>query len=614
MRCGLVLALFEIGLALPVRFPALEEPLRRALFFLLPLGVYLLLGAAAGALAGWLSRRIPRFRSLLLLLPGIVAAGVMVLDVVRNLGPGGHLDRTALPAMAGGGLGVALAILAAPRRKGAAKAFRAAGGVVILLAAGGVSVWMGTERDPSLGVPASPTADPSRPSVVLLTWDTVRADVLPLYGGRGLEMPNLEKLAAQSVVFENMFAVAPITGPTHASLLSGVVPPSHGLRSNGTTGIDPSVPGIAQSFRDAGYDTAAFVSGYPVKGKFGFRRGFRIYDDRLYRDRLEGLAEMGPMEFTFLRVVALWFKQNATAAIPGSMVIPRVARYLEDARRPFFLWVHLFDAHGPHTPEEPFRSRCLELAKDAWPPPADPENCGRQMTLYRGELMELDSMLGDLLGMLEKQDPHLSRTAFYLTADHGHCFGEGGLINTHIPSLFDATQHIPAVLHLPGGKGAGKRVSAMVDQIDVAATLGDLAELPRLPGNQGQSLLPLALGKPPGPRAWYQDGFYMEAYQDRLHRKDHDDRKIGLRTPEWKFWKFVGSDEVKLFHVPEGEEKDYSGERPDLVARFEGILSRYEERMPRRIHRQELTPGDKDSLAQLGYIQGEEDDAAEKKP
>ncbi|MFQ5748922.1 MAG: hypothetical protein ACE5H3_05625, partial [Planctomycetota bacterium] len=72
-------------------------------------------------------------------------------------------------------------------------------------------------------------------------------------------------------------------------------------------------------------------------------------------------------------------------------------------------------------------------------------------------------------------------------------------------------------------------------------------------------------------------------------------------------------DEVKLFHVPEGEEKDYSGERPDLVARFEGILKRYEARMPQRTHHQELTPGDQDALAQLGYILGEEEDAAEKK-
>ncbi|MFQ5750210.1 MAG: sulfatase-like hydrolase/transferase, partial [Planctomycetota bacterium] len=436
MRCGAVLALFEIGLALPVRLPALEEPLRRTLFFLLPLGVYLLLGAVAGALTGWVGRRIPRLRNLLLLLPGFAAAGVIALDVLRNLGPGGHLGRALLPGLAGGGLGLALAWLASPRRRRLEKTFRAAGGIAILLAAAGLLAWVGTERDPSRGVPAAPAADPSRPSVVLLTWDTVRADVLPIYGGRGLETPNLEKLAARSVVFENMFAVAPITGPTHASLLTGVVPPSHGLRSNGTTGIDPSVPDLAQSFRDAGYDTAAFVAGYPVKGKFGFRRGFRIYDDRLYRDRMEGLAEMGPMEYTFLRVVALWFKQNATAAIPGSMVMPRVARYLEEARPPFFLWVHLFDAHGPHDPEEPFRSRCLELAKDAWPPPADPENSGRQMTLYRGEIMELDSMLGQLLGMLKKGDPDLSRTAIYLTADHGHCFGEGGLINTHIPSLF----------------------------------------------------------------------------------------------------------------------------------------------------------------------------------
>jgi arylsulfatase A-like enzyme len=127
------------------------------------------------------------------------------------------------------------------------------------------------------------------PNVVVITWDTIRADVLPLYGGTGLETPVLDALASRSTVFEKMSAVAPITGPSHASILTGVVPPSHGLRSNGTSQISHDTQTAAEMFAAAGYATGGFISAYPVRGNIGFDRGFDVFDDRHPNDRANSI-------------------------------------------------------------------------------------------------------------------------------------------------------------------------------------------------------------------------------------------------------------------------------------------------------------------------------------
>ena len=122
-----------------------------------------------------------------------------------------------------------------------------------------------------------------RPNVLLVTIDTLRADHLGCYGHQAADTPTVDGLARRGVRFETAIAPAPLTGPSHASILSGRTPLGHGFRNNSGFVLAPAVSTVAEDFRQAGYRTGAFVSGFPLDRRFGFDRGFEVYDDHLPR-------------------------------------------------------------------------------------------------------------------------------------------------------------------------------------------------------------------------------------------------------------------------------------------------------------------------------------------
>src|SRR5437667_7905869 len=130
---------------------------------------------------------------------------------------------------------------------------------------------------------ASRASPPDRPNVLLVTIDTLRADHVGCYGYADASTPTLDALARRGVRFETAVAHAPLTGPSHASILTGLIPPGHGFRNNSGFTLSPRVKTAAEDFRQAGYSTAAFVSGFPLDRRFGFDRGFETYDDHLPR-------------------------------------------------------------------------------------------------------------------------------------------------------------------------------------------------------------------------------------------------------------------------------------------------------------------------------------------
>ena len=618
--CAAGLLMLGLGLATPGRYEVIAQPLLRVLFFLFPLAWYGLIGLVLGLLAAGLARLLERSGAGAsrwarpALAAGVAAACLLYVGSVLRRAllrtDRGDLWLFGLCAL----LAAALLLLPYARRGPGARRVLWGGGGLIVLGLGLSPLYL--TGPPSIvhgePPPAAAGAD-QRPNLVLITWDTVRADMLPLYGGAGLETPQLDRLAQRSVVFDRMLAVAPITGPSHASLLTGVMPPTHGLRSNGDTTMTAAVPTLAQALRANGYDTAAFVSAFPVRGQFGFDRGFRIYDDRLgaegLHDRIADFQTIDPFVVASLQRL---FQRPAggdrvEAAIEGPLVLARARAYLAQARAPFFLWLHFYDAHGPHDPAPEYLARAQALAPQARPQPVDPEKSADNMLGQRAEIMELDTYLGELLAALEAQDPGLRRTALLLTADHGECFGEGGYANTHAPSLYEATQHIPAVLHLPGGAGGGRRIGALASQVDVAPTFCELAALKPLPGSQGVSLLPPARGDgAPARHPVFGDGFYMEAMLQRLKAGEH---KIGLHDGEWKFLQGAFDPSwTRLYHLPSGEETDQSAAHPDVAARMRDHLARLLEQMPKAGDTSRVTSAADDAaLAELGYA-GTEDE------
>src|SRR5437867_10063341 len=172
--------------------------------------------------------------------------------------------------------------------------------------------------------PAGTTA--AKLNVLLVTIDTLRADHLACYGHAGAATPTLDGLAARGVRFATAVAHVPLTGPSHACLLTGLTPLGHGFRDNGGFALPAAVKTAAEDFRQAGYRTAAFVSGFPLDRRFGFDRGFETYDDHLPKGndrRRTPYVER--------------FADATTDAVLRWLPTPT------SGAAPFFLWVHYYD-------------------------------------------------------------------------------------------------------------------------------------------------------------------------------------------------------------------------------------------------------------------------------
>lgn len=304
--------------------------------------------------------------------------------------------------------------------------------------------------------------------VVLISIDTLRSDHLPAYGARGVETPALDGLRRDGILFEQAFSHVPLTLPAHLSMLSGRLPPEHGVRDNvGFPFAATSGPWLPEELRKKGYATGGVVSAYVLRAATGISRGFDSYED--------GIA----------------FRSGAVLgnlSRPGSESVAKAIGWLAGVReKPFFLFLHLYEPHAPYTPPEPF---AVQYA-------------GR---LYDGEIAAADQAVGQLLDELRRLGVYESALVV-LTSDHGEGLGDHGEEEHGIFVYREALQ-VPLIVKLPGGKRAGTTVRRPVQLIDLYPTLAALLGLP-LPGDlHGSSLLAEeASGRP----------IYAESYYPRFH-------------------------------------------------------------------------------------------------
>jgi arylsulfatase A-like enzyme/Tfp pilus assembly protein PilF len=311
-----------------------------------------------------------------------------------------------------------------------------------------------------------------RPNVVLVSLDTTRADRMGFLGStRGLT-PQLDALARQGVVFERAFAQAPLTTVSHATILSGTYPQFHRVNDFGVP-LPASVPWLPDLLRSQGYRTAAFVGALVLDPRGGlapgFDRGFDTYDAgfRIKRGRED---------------------RYATMERRGGEVVSRALGWLaHPPPKPFFLWVHLYDAHDPYEAPAPFRSRFAKAP-------------------YDGEIAYVDAQVGRLIAGLQAAQV-LDNTAVAVVADHGESLGEHGE-STHGVFLYDPTIHVPLLIKRPGGKDGGRRMTSRVSAVDLAPTLLELAGVAVPSSMQGQSLLPLLSSPAPADRPAYAETDY----------------------------------------------------------------------------------------------------------
>jgi choline-sulfatase len=276
----------------------------------------------------------------------------------------------------------------------------------------------------------------ARQNLLLVTLDTVRADHLGSYGYASAETPALDRLAREGIRFDRAISAVPLTLPSHATILSGLTPPHHGLHNNGAGRLPEAVPTLATLLSGAGYRTGAFVGSFVLDHRFGLARGFDVYDDEIERDP----SAPGSLE----------------AERPGSQVTDRALAWLEtaagDRERPFFAWVHFYDAHAPYTPPEPYAERHKDSP-------------------YDGEIAFVDAQVGRLLGFLDRRGLAPS-TVVAVVADHGEALGEHGEL-THGLLLYEPTLRVPLILRVPG-LPSGRRLEAPVSLADLAPTLAGL--------------------------------------------------------------------------------------------------------------------------------------------
>jgi arylsulfatase A-like enzyme/tetratricopeptide (TPR) repeat protein len=281
------------------------------------------------------------------------------------------------------------------------------------------------------------------PSLLLVTLDTVRADRLGSYGSSLGLTPRLDELASESVRFEDVTCQTPLTTPSHASILTGLLPQRHGIRNNESFRLADSTATLATVLRASGYETAAFVGAFPLESRFGLDRGFDLYDD----DFLRGSRSQERSAGDVLAAARGFIKERLSSG------------------RPFFVWIHLFDAHSPYEAPAPFRERF----------PGD---------AYGAEIAYLDDALGSFIDGLPLDDVVIS-----VVADHGEALGEHGE-STHGALLYESTLRVPWMIRLPRARLGGVEVEAPVRTIDVAPTLLGLLNASPLDGVDGVDLSP----------------------------------------------------------------------------------------------------------------------------
>ncbi len=413
-------------------------------------------------------------------------------------------------------------------------------------------------------------------AVVLVSIDTLRPDHLGAYGYAKPTSPEIDRFRRDAVLFKDAVSNAPSTLPSHASILTSLVPMHHGASLAKDSGLRPDVPTLATVLRGQGFATASFNGGGQLDHIWGLDRGFQVYVSA----PAAADSEIGDDTFS----------QQVAAARP----------WLASVRdKPFFLFLHTYEVHHPYTPK-PERLAVMESHYEGRLPNTisirliNKINSGRKrlapadlahiVATYDAEIASADAGFAELLHLLREMGRYESALVVLLS-DHGEAFGERGKVAWHGDTLYDEQLRIPLVVKLPGRRLAGSTIDAQVSGIDVAPTMLQILGLPIPTAFTGAAvdLEGRAARHPP----WSLAGI------------DGVANEIALRTGDWKW--YTG----RLYDLRQDprEAADVSAQHPDIEKICEEKLSELLRARPYA----EGTPVTVDSaleerLKSLGYV------------
>jgi arylsulfatase A-like enzyme len=370
--------------------------------------------------------------------------------------------------------------------------------------ADGASFALPLWSDPFLVAPTPPPNGDARRNLLLISLDTLRADGLGSYGSARPTSPSIDAmLAAEGTLFENAFAPAPHTAPSHATMLTGVDPCVHRVELptlERPPTIDARALTLAEILRGADYLTAAFTEDAWVTAPVGFARGFGTFVE----ERGARLNE-GRVEVTFARGLD-WIRSHR-----------------DD---PWFVFLHTYEVHEPYEPPPGYREAVAWDAVDGI--------AGERRALYDAEIRYTDDVVASVLAGLAREGL-ADRTVVVLTSDHGEQFGEHDLFR-HDNSLYDALLRVPLIVRAPGLLPAGRRVPDPVGLLDVVPTALSLLGVAAPPGLQGRDLVPIARGAALGDRVLYATlpRLGLEAIRTPQHKLITDSRSGRRLAFDWR--------------------------------------------------------------------------------
>ena len=393
------------------------------------------------------------------------------------------------------------------------------------------------------------------PDVILVTIDTLRADHVGAYGSKAGATKVMDALAARGVVVEEAVVQVPQTRPSHASLLTGLLPFQHGLRDNASPSLGKEIPTLAGTFKAKGYATAAFIAAYPVSRSSGLDSGFEVFGDPFGGDA-DFLAGAGD--------------RNER---PAREVIDEALAWLaRPSNKPRFVWIHLFEPHFPYEPSPPF-DRIFAA------------------TPYDGEVAAADAQLGRLLDRFPPSDSRL----VVVTSDHGEGLGDHGEDEHHL-FVYDSTLRVPLIL-AGGGLRGGVRVRGQFRSIDLMPTILALADIaaPKVTGvSRAQNLRTGAV---------IPDN---ESYAESLYGSIHFGY-APVRALRVEGFKYIDTPRPELFRVasdPAEAANIVEGRAPLAGAMRRRLLEIHGEDAARAVAATALDPVALERLAALGYVGG----------
>ncbi|MHC4063222.1 MAG: sulfatase [Planctomycetota bacterium] len=432
---------------------------------------------------------------------------------------------------------------------------------------------------------------PGKPNVLIITLDTTRADHLGCYGYLRDVSPNIDRFAKTGTVFTSAIGQAAVTPVAHASIFTGLNPYSHGLRV--LHGLDEnrlseSRVTLAEVLKKEGYQTAAFVSAFPVTQRFGLHQGFDIFDADFMAAADESVVSADGI------VNADRVQQRADATTDRGLA------WLADAGQPFFLWLHFFDPHDPRLqpPEAVLRRHGIRPWSEQGLRPFLKE-------LYDVEIEYMDQHIGRVLDELQRRG-ELDEMITVVVADHGEGLGDHDWWTHGI--LYQEQVRLPLIIRAPG-KPAGRRVDYLVRSIDIMPTVLDLVgpDLAHVPPMEGSSLAPLLDGDPPDPRyVAYCDSVNMLVYRFATGINDEkSDMLFAVFDGRWKYihhLKLPEQSELYDLSCDPGEKENLRTTFPDDAARLRADLMRRRFLPSGRLGRQSMSLEDLERLRSLGYV------------